>query len=77
MKQRLSLLFMLFLSISLYAQRTGISGVVVDAGTGQPVPGANVMLREQNIYVITGPSGDFEISKASPGEYYLTITSYG
>lgn len=77
MKQRLSLLFMLFLSISMYAQRTGFSGIVVDAGTGQPVPGANVMLREQNIYVTSGPAGDFQITNASPGADYLTITSFG
>ncbi len=76
---RLKLFFLLLLSVTfpMIAQKTGISGVVVDNATGSPVAGASVMLGEQGISVMTGISGDFRISTASPGKDFVTIAAYG
>ena len=77
MRIRLFLIIALLSTFSLVAQRTGVSGVVVDAESGFPVSGASVILENQNILVITGPAGDFLISNASPGDDKLSIVSYG
>lgn len=77
MRLKLFLLIAFLCSLSLSAQRTGIQGVVVDAESGQPVSGANVILEGQNLLVITGPAGDFLISNATAGTDALSIVSYG
>ena len=77
MKQRLCLLLALLLSCTLYAQRTGMSGVVTDAESGRPLPGVAVTLVGQDITVFTGPSGDFRIGTAAPGQALLTISASG
>ena len=46
MRLKLSLLLMLFLSLSVAAQ-TGLRGVVIDSRTNVPVAGATVLLDEQ------------------------------
>jgi len=76
MRLKLFLLLSLFASLSLLAQQ-GIKGVVVDANTGQPVPGLTVMLDNQGTTVTTGPSGDFMISSAQPGNDVLVVVGYG
>lgn len=77
MRLKLFLLLLLSATVPMWAQNTGLSGVVVDATTGSPIPGASVMLAEQGIYVTTGPAGDFRISGAAPGEDLLSIVAYG
>lgn len=64
-------------SFSLMAQRTGVSGVVVDAESGFPISGASVILEGQNKLVVTGPAGDFLISTATPGDVKVSVVSYG
>lgn len=77
MRLKLFLLLLLSASLSIAAQNTGISGIVVDASTGNPVAGASVMLAEQGVYVTTGPAGDFRISNATAGSELLSIVAYG
>ena len=76
---RFKLFLLLFLTAVLpsLAQKTGVAGTVVDAYTGAPVAGAGVMLNSQSIYVTTGPSGDFTISNARPGQDVLIVAAYG
>ncbi|WP_304644521.1 carboxypeptidase-like regulatory domain-containing protein [uncultured Duncaniella sp.] len=77
MRLKLFLLLLLAAILPSFAQSTGVAGTVVDNNTGAPVAGANVMLDKQGIYVTTGPSGDFSISNAQPGEDLLVIVAYG
>jgi len=59
------------------AQKTGVTGTVVDASTGSPVGGASVMLNNQSIFVTAGPGGDFTITHAKPGKDVMVIAAYG
>ncbi|MEG1617430.1 MAG: TonB-dependent receptor [Bacteroidales bacterium] len=77
MKKKIILFLTLLLNAMLYAQTGGITGVLVDAQTGKPVPGANVMLRDQNRFVVSGPLGDFRLSNVTVGTDLLSITSRG
>ena len=56
---------------------TGVRGVVVDSRSGQPVPGATVMLDNQGNTVTTGPNGDFSITDAQAGKDLVYVLGYG
>ena len=56
---------------------TGIKGTVVDAQTGRAVEGANILLRDQAIFVVSGSDGVFTISDAAPGADVLEIIASG
>lgn len=77
MRLKLFLLLMPLFCFPLFAQNTGIRGVVVDAESGLPVSGASIILENQNILVVTGPAGDFLISNAVQGTDQMSIVSYG
>ena len=76
---RLKLFLLLLLSVTLpaIAQKTGVSGAIVDNASGSPIAGASIMLGNQGVYVETGVSGDFRISNASAGKEFITIAAYG
>ena len=76
---RLKLFLSLLLSavLSTMAQTAVVTGSVVDADTGSPIPGAVVTIPDQGISVTTGPAGDFRISNARPGETTITIVAPG
>jgi len=59
------------------AQTASISGTLVDEYTGAPLSGATVMLREQGLRAVTGPSGKFIINKANPGSDYVLAMAFG
>ena len=59
------------------AQNASVSGRVVDSYTGAPIAGATVMLREQGLSAVTGPSGDFTITKAKSGQDWLQTIAFG
>lgn len=77
MRLKLFLLLIPLFGLSVFAQRTGIQGIVVDAESGLPISGASIILDNQNILVNTGPAGDFLITNAAPGTDNLSIVSYG
>ncbi len=56
---------------------TGIKGTVVDAQTGRAVEGANILLRDQAIFVVSGSDGVFTLSDAAPGADVLEIIASG
>lgn len=56
---------------------TGIKGTLVDGKTGAPVADANILLRDQAIFVTSGPDGVFTISNASQGTDVLEIIASG
>lgn len=71
------MLLMLFVCLPSLAQRTGIQGIVVDAGSGLPVAGATVILDKQGNSAVSGPQGEFRISNASPGSDMMLIMCMG
>lgn len=77
MKFKLFLLMLLTAAIPALAQTAVVSGVVVDADSGSPIPGATISIQDQGITVMTGPAGDFRISTARPGEAILSVEAPG
>lgn len=66
---------LLVFSIS-YAATTGkISGYVTDAGTGEPLAGANVLIRNTSLGAATNAEGFYVILNIPPGEYEV-VSSY-
>lgn len=57
--------------------RATISGRIVDAATGDPVPGANVVLEGTAIGASTNLEGRYLITKVPPGHYTLKVTYIG
>ena len=76
MRLKLFMLLTLFLSLNTWAQ-SGLRGIVIDSRTSVPVVGATVLLDEQGVSAITGPSGDFVITDAKPGSDRVMILCYG
>lgn len=58
-----------------YSQSSGIKGVVIDDKTGQPLPGATVVIKGLNKSRVTDAEGNFIFSKIEPGTYELIITA--
>ncbi len=76
MRIKLSLLMMLCSLLPAMAA-TGLTGTLVDSQTGRAIADANVLLRDQAIFVTTASDGTFTISKAAPGKDVLEIIASG
>ena len=71
-------IFAILIPILILSGTTGkIKGVITDKDTGQPVPGASVMLVGTNMGAMTDSDGKFIITMVKPGTYILRITSIG
>lgn len=70
-------IFAMAVALPSLAQTAGLKGFVIDAATGNPVPGAAVMLNDQGIVVTTGASGEFTIDNAVAGKDVIIIAAYG
>lgn len=77
MRLKLFLLMLLTVTLPALAQKTALSGKVVDSSTGLPVAGAIVMLDNQGLSVTTGPNGEFLINNANLGNDNLVVIAYG
>lgn len=73
---RLILTVLLFFAVNiLVAQNITITGTVTDAGTGEPIPFASVVLKGTQTGVSTDLDGKFSIN--APGNGILTFSSIG
>lgn len=54
-----------------------ITGSVISEETGEPLPGASVMLHETSLGVATDLNGQFNIGNVPPGDYDLMIHMIG
>lgn len=77
MRFKLLMLLSLIGIMPAFAQTASVSGTLVDEYTGAPLSGATVMLREQGLRAVTGPSGKFIINKANPGSDFLLAMAFG
>ncbi|NOY57668.1 MAG: TonB-dependent receptor [Calditrichaeota bacterium] len=78
----LALLFIVFLvsvcASPLYAASSGkIVGIVKDAGSGDPLPGANIVIDGTARGTSTNLEGEYRLTKIPPGKYTLVITYIG
>ena len=69
MMRKILFLIFLFISIFGFSQNAQIKGKVVDAKTGETIPGANVYLEGTTIGGITDFDGNFNITNIPPGVY--------
>ncbi len=61
-----------------FAGTTGkIAGVVKDKSTGEPIPGANVIIEGTTLGASTDSQGRYFILNVPPGEYTLRVTFIG
>ncbi|MBW2961979.1 SusC/RagA family TonB-linked outer membrane protein [Mesonia aestuariivivens] len=75
MKTNLLALLLLFSGIQLFAQEKTISGTVISADDGLPLPGANVVIKNQSTGTTTDFDGNYEIEVAP--EDVLTFSFIG
>ena len=72
------LLICLLGTLSLFAQQVGnIAGKVIDADTGEELPGVNVMLKGTYYGAATDINGNFKISNISVGSYNVDVSLIG
>jgi len=72
------LILILFTGGELSAQTTGkIAGKVLDAETGEPLPGANIQIEGTNMGAATSLEGDYFIINVPPGSYTLIAQYIG
>ncbi|MEN8193838.1 MAG: carboxypeptidase-like regulatory domain-containing protein, partial [Bacteroidota bacterium] len=66
------------LPISLFAGTTGkISGKVIDAKTGEPLEGVNILILNTQMGAATDQDGFFYILNVQPGEYSVRASMIG
>ena len=68
MKKLLFFFLMTFLSLAAYAQPNMVRGKVFEAGTKNPIPGANVIVKGTTRGVSTDLDGNFALDKVSSGD---------
>ncbi|HEX9654538.1 MAG TPA: TonB-dependent receptor [bacterium] len=73
----LSLLLILNASLALAAPASRIVGVVKDANTGEPLPGANIIIVGTAIGSSSGLSGEFAVNAVPTGDFTLRVTFIG
>ena len=66
---------LLFLTRSIFA--ADVSGKVTDAGSGDFLPGANVVVDGTNFGASSDRAGNYTISGLAPGEYTLKVSYIG
>jgi outer membrane receptor protein involved in Fe transport len=67
----------IFLAIPAYSQTGKIVGTVIDADTGEPLPGANVVVVGTYLGAATDTEGQFIIIGVSPGIYEVEVSVIG
>src|SRR3954453_5314829 len=69
--------FLVGVSLSLQAQQGSIAGKVSDAGTGQPLENARLVLAGPNRVETTGQDGQYTFRGVAPGRYLLRVLRLG
>ncbi len=78
MKKIIPIIWLLiFVSMQIFAQNARITGKITDEGTGNPLPGANVMIKGSYLGSATDGNGDYIIRNVAPGMHTLRVTYIG
>ncbi len=74
----ITILVIIFLTCNIFAGTTGkIAGIVKDVETGNPLPGANVLLENTSRGTSTDENGYFYILNVQPGRYSIKTSVIG
>jgi len=73
----LSVLFTFTINLQAQSLKGKISGKLVDAETGSPLIGANVMIQDTNLGAASDLDGNYIISSVPPGKYTLAVMMMG
>lgn len=60
-----------------YAQNGAVTGTLTDSETGDPLPGANVLIEEINEGAATDAEGNYEIQEIPEGTYIMVASFVG
>ena len=75
---KIFIVLMIFQVVFLFAQTTGkISGKIVDAKTGDPLIGTNVIVENLNTGAATDGNGDYFVINLPPGNYDIRASMIG
>lgn len=66
---------MLFSFSFIYSQNSSLKGIVIDGRTGQSIPGATLLLKENKKVQITNQEGSFIFSNIAIGKYILEVSA--
>ncbi|MEE9431643.1 MAG: carboxypeptidase-like regulatory domain-containing protein, partial [Melioribacteraceae bacterium] len=80
MNRQLLILVLLLsiVSVSLFASTTGkVRGTIIDSQTGEPLIGANIMLRGTSLGAASDVNGVFIILRVAPGSYEVKASMIG
>jgi len=77
LKTVLTLVLMLFATASVFAQTGKITGRVVEAATGDPLPGVNVLIEGTTQGTATNFDGEYVIIGVRPGVYTIMASFIG
>ncbi len=69
--------FLLFVQISIAQEKGKIFGVVVDAETNEPLPGANIFIEGTSIGTATDAKGEYFLINLQPNVYSITASFIG
>jgi TonB-dependent receptor len=73
----LTIISFLLINITFAQQEGRILGKITDASTGDPLPGANVILENTGFGAASDRKGEFTISAVKPGDYKIKISYLG
>ncbi len=76
-KSIFSTVFILLFSSLLFSSTGKIVGVVTEANSGIPLPGANVAIKGTALGTATNLEGEYTISRVPPGSYTLIVSYIG
>ena len=72
------LLSVLIISSFTYGtQFTKIKGIVTEAGSGEVIPGANILIENTSYGTVSNIKGEFDLTKITEGSYKVKISSIG
>ncbi len=77
MKKLLAVFLVLLIPVALFAQMGSITGHVKDASSGEPLVGANIIIRGTTIGAASGMDGYYKIPNVPAGSYTLQATFIG
>jgi TonB-dependent receptor len=71
------LILVFIISMPVFAQTGGIQGMITDASTGDPLPGANVLVQGTNFGAAASLTGEFTIPRVPAGTHRLIVSYIG
>ncbi|MEO8398425.1 MAG: TonB-dependent receptor, partial [Ignavibacteriaceae bacterium] len=71
------IIFLIIFCGEIFSQTFSIKGIVIDAETGNPIIGVNVIIENTNSVAATDNNGYYEIEDLNHGKYNLIFSSVG